>query len=148
MYIFFYVSQCHLHCTVMLMLKKLLNKSTFKFHCRERIRQSMRKVKYHASRYLTLFSCTDWCVLARMRQKKKIENEMVRIEKQKYLATYGVRISLSSRWQKIKTTTITAPYSKEKQTTLSLQYVVISKNAYLKILIEIGFYDAAASEKR
>ena len=49
----------------------------------------------------------------------------------------------TSRWQKVKTTTITAPYSKEKQTTLFLQYVVISKNAYLKILIEIGIYDVA-----
>ena len=56
---------------------------------------------------------------------------------------YGVHISLSSRWQKIKTTTITPPYSKEKQTTLCLQYVVISKNAYLKILIEIGFFNEA-----
>ena len=37
--------------------KKLLNKRTFEFNCRERIRQSIRKVKYHASRYLTLFSC-------------------------------------------------------------------------------------------
>ena len=41
----------------MLMLKKLLNKRTFKFICRERTRQSIRKVKYHANRYLTLFSC-------------------------------------------------------------------------------------------
>ena len=56
---------------------------------------------------------------------------------------YGVRISLSSRWQKIKTTTITPPYSKEKQTTLYLQYVVISKNANLKILIEIEFCNGA-----
>ena len=31
--------------------KKLLNKRTFEFNCRERIRQSIRKVKYHASRY-------------------------------------------------------------------------------------------------
>ena len=37
--------------------KKLLNKRTFKFNCRERIRQSIRKVKCRASRYLTLFSC-------------------------------------------------------------------------------------------
>ena len=37
--------------------KKLLNKRIFKFNCRERIRQSIRKVKYRASRYLTLFSC-------------------------------------------------------------------------------------------
>ena len=57
MHVFSHVSPCHLHCTVMLMLKKLLNKRTFKFNCRERIRQSIRKVKYHASRYLTLFSC-------------------------------------------------------------------------------------------
>ena len=41
----------------MLMLKKLLNKRTFNFNCRERIRQSIRKVKCCASRYLTLFSC-------------------------------------------------------------------------------------------
>ena len=53
----FRVSPCHLHCTVMLMLKKLLNKRTFNFNCRERIRQSIRKVKCRASRYLTLFSC-------------------------------------------------------------------------------------------
>ena len=57
MHVFFRVSPCHLHCTVMLMLKKLLNKRTFKFNCRERIRQSKRKVKCRASRYLTLFSC-------------------------------------------------------------------------------------------
>ena len=37
--------------------KKLLNKRKFKFKCRERIRRIIRKVKYHASRYLTLFSC-------------------------------------------------------------------------------------------
>ena len=37
--------------------KKLLNKRTFKFNCHERICQSIRKVKYRASRYLTLFSC-------------------------------------------------------------------------------------------
>ena len=37
--------------------KKLLNKRTFKFNCRERIRQSIRKVKCRASRYLTLFTC-------------------------------------------------------------------------------------------
>ena len=36
--------------------KKLLNKRTFNFNCRERIRQSKRKVKCRASRYLTLFS--------------------------------------------------------------------------------------------
>ena len=35
-------------------VKKLLNKRTF--NCRERIRHSTRKVRYHASRYLTLFS--------------------------------------------------------------------------------------------
>ena len=56
-HVFSHVSPCHLHCTVMLMLKNLLNKRTFKFNCRERIRQSIRKVKYHASRYLALFSC-------------------------------------------------------------------------------------------
>ena len=39
------------------MLKKLLNKRTFKFNCRERIRQSIRKVKCRASRYSTLFTC-------------------------------------------------------------------------------------------
>ena len=38
--------------------KKLLNKTTFKFHCRERIRQSIRNIKCPASRYLTLFSCS------------------------------------------------------------------------------------------
>ena len=37
--------------------KKLLNKKTFKFNCRERIRQCIWKVKYRASRYLKLFSC-------------------------------------------------------------------------------------------
>ena len=52
-------------------------------------------------------------------------------------------VYFSSRWQKIKTSTISAPYSKEKQTTLFLQYVVISKNAYLNILIEIGFCNEA-----
>ena len=57
MHVFSHVSPCHLHCIVMLMLKKLLNKRTFKFNSRERTRQSMRKVKYHASQYLTLFSC-------------------------------------------------------------------------------------------
>ena len=31
----------HLHCTVLLMLKKLSNKRKFKFNCRERIRQSI-----------------------------------------------------------------------------------------------------------
>ena len=36
---------------------KLSNKRTFKFNCCEKIRQSIRKVKYRASRYLTLFSC-------------------------------------------------------------------------------------------
>ena len=51
---------------------------------------------------------------------------MVQVGKWRCLATlYGVRISLSSRWQKIKFTIITASYSKEKQTTLSVQYVVI-----------------------
>ena len=39
--------------------KKLLSKWTFKFHCRERVRQSVRKVKYHANRYLTSFSCNN-----------------------------------------------------------------------------------------
>ena len=57
MHVFFYVYPFHLHCTVMLMVKKLLNKMTFKFNCRERTRQSLRKIKYRASRYLTLFSC-------------------------------------------------------------------------------------------
>ena len=59
MHVFSRVSLCHLHYTVMLMLKrkKLLSKLTFKCHCRERIRQSIRKVKYHASRQLTSFSC-------------------------------------------------------------------------------------------
>ena len=33
--------------------KKLLNKTTFKFNCRE----SIRKMKYCVSRYLALFSC-------------------------------------------------------------------------------------------
>lgn len=37
--------------------KKLLNKKKFNLNCRERIRQSIRKKKHHASRYLTLFSC-------------------------------------------------------------------------------------------
>ena len=37
--------------------KRLLNKRTFRFNCRERIRRSKRKVKCRASRYLTLFSC-------------------------------------------------------------------------------------------
>ena len=36
---------------------KLVNKMTFNLNCRERIRQSKRKIKYRASRYLTLFSC-------------------------------------------------------------------------------------------
>ena len=40
----------------MLMLKKLLSKTTFKFNRRERICQSIRKIKYRASRYVTLFS--------------------------------------------------------------------------------------------
>ena len=43
MHVFSHVSPCHLHCTVMLMLKNLLNKRTFKFNCRERIRQSIRR---------------------------------------------------------------------------------------------------------
>ena len=61
MHVFSRVSLCHLHYTVMLMLKKkkLLSKWTFKFHCRERVRQSVRKVKYHANRYLTSFSCNN-----------------------------------------------------------------------------------------
>ena len=37
------------------MLKKLLNKTRFKFNCRERIYQSIKKIKYNASR--SLFSC-------------------------------------------------------------------------------------------
>ena len=37
--------------------KKLWNKKTFKFNCRERIRQCIWEVKYRASRYLKLFSC-------------------------------------------------------------------------------------------
>ena len=41
----------------MLMVKKLLNKTTFRSNCRERTRQSLRKIKYRASRYLILFSC-------------------------------------------------------------------------------------------
>ena len=57
MHVFSHVSPCHLHCTVMLMLKTLLYKRTFKFTCLERIRQSIRKVRYRASRYLSLFSC-------------------------------------------------------------------------------------------
>ena len=69
---------------------------------------------------------------------------MVQGEKLKYLATwYGVRIALSSRWQKINFITISAPYSKEKQTTLFLQYLVILYNAHLYILIEIGFCNEA-----
>ena len=36
---------------------KLLNKTTFKFICRERIRRSIRNIKYRASRYFPLFSC-------------------------------------------------------------------------------------------
>ena len=56
MHAFSRVSPSHLHCTVKLMLKKLFHKRTFEFNCRERIRQSIRKVKYRASRYLTLFS--------------------------------------------------------------------------------------------
>ena len=43
MHVFSHVSPCHLHCIVMLMLRKLLNKRTFKFNSRERTRQSMRK---------------------------------------------------------------------------------------------------------
>ena len=73
---------------------------------------------------------------------------MVQRGKQKYLATYGVRISFSPRWQKIKTTTISTLYFKEKQTTLCLQYVVILKNAYLKILIEIGFCNVAVWQQK
>ena len=57
MHVFSHVSPCHLHCTALLTFKKLLYKRTFKFNCREKIRQSIRKVKYRASRYLTLFSC-------------------------------------------------------------------------------------------
>ena len=52
-----HVSPCHLHYPVMLTLKKLLNKKTFKFNSRERIRQCIWKVKYRASRYLKLLSC-------------------------------------------------------------------------------------------
>ena len=37
--------------------EKILNKRKFKFNCRERIRQSIRKVRYRARRYFTLFSC-------------------------------------------------------------------------------------------
>ena len=37
--------------------KKLLNKTNFWFNCRERIRLSIRKIKYRAGRYLTLFPC-------------------------------------------------------------------------------------------
>ena len=37
--------------------KKLLIKTNFWFNCREKIRLSIRKIKYRASRYLTLFSC-------------------------------------------------------------------------------------------
>ena len=47
-----------LHCYVNAK-KKLLNKTTFKFNCRERIRRSIRKMKYHGSRYLTLLSCNE-----------------------------------------------------------------------------------------
>ena len=36
---------------------KLLNKMTLNLNCRERIRQSIRKIKYRASQCLTLFSC-------------------------------------------------------------------------------------------
>ena len=57
MHVFSHVSPCHLHCTVMLMQKTPLYKRTFKFTCLERIRQSIRKIRYRASRYLTLFSC-------------------------------------------------------------------------------------------
>ena len=39
MHVFSHVSPCHLHHIVMLTLKKLLKKNTFKFNCRERIRQ-------------------------------------------------------------------------------------------------------------
>ena len=39
------------------MLKKLFYKTTFKFSCCERTRQGLRKIKYRASRYLTLFTC-------------------------------------------------------------------------------------------
>ena len=53
--------------------KKLLNKRTFKFNCRERIRQSIRKVKYHASRYLT-------CVLARIRLMQQIIATINKVE--------------------------------------------------------------------
>ena len=38
--------------------KKLSNKKKFMLNFRERIRQSSRKIKYRASRYLALFSCT------------------------------------------------------------------------------------------
>ena len=59
-----------------------------------------------------------------------------------------MRISFSPRWQKIKTTTISTPYSKEKQTTLCLQNVVILKNDYVKILIEIGFCNVAVWQQK
>ena len=42
---------CYVHA------KKLLHKGAFKFNCRERIRQSIKKVIYRASPYLKLFSC-------------------------------------------------------------------------------------------
>ena len=61
-----FVYACILSCILMssslycfVNAKKLLNKRTFKLNCSERIRQSIRKVKYHASCYYTLFSCNN-----------------------------------------------------------------------------------------
>ena len=66
-----HVSPCHLHCNVMLMLKNYLMK-TFKFNCRERIRQCIRKIKYRARRCLTLFSCNK--LMFSCRNEAKVAN--------------------------------------------------------------------------
>ena len=47
------------------MLKIYFKKKKFMFNCRGRFRQSIREVKYRASRYLTLFSCNKLTCLCK-----------------------------------------------------------------------------------
>ena len=70
-HVFSRVSPCHLHCTVMLMLNKLLSKRTFKLNFREGIRQSIRKVKYRVNR-VTLFSCNK--LMCSCKNKARVAN--------------------------------------------------------------------------
>ena len=68
----------------------------------------------HACMYACMHACMHVCIYVCMYVCMYIYSNII-----------WHRISLSSRWKKIEITTITPPYSTEKQATLFLEKVVI-----------------------